>query len=118
MKNLQVPTASARHSRFWSLGLGASLELGGWSLGLLGPLVCPAATYEPSGITPPKPLREFRGAWIATVGNIGWPSKRGLSTAEQKAELLALFDRAAQLTHAEFGLTSLAPAASAIQPLG
>jgi len=27
-------------------------------------------------------------------------------------------DRAAQLTHAEFGLASLAPAASAIQPLG
>src|SRR5437879_5690088 len=24
-----------------------------------------AATYEASGIVPPKPLREFRGAWIA-----------------------------------------------------
>ncbi len=56
-----------------------------------------AATYEPSSIVPPKPAREFRGAWIATVGNRDWPSKPGLSTAEQKAELLAILDRAAQL---------------------
>ena len=28
--------------------------------------------------------REFRAAWIATVANINWPSKPGLSTAEQK----------------------------------
>ena len=46
---------------------------------------------------PPQPLREFRGAWIATVANIDWPSKKGLSTAEQKAELTAILDRAAQL---------------------
>lgn len=56
-----------------------------------------ATTYEPSGITPPKPEREFRAAWIATVSNIDWPSKRGLSTDEQKAELIAILDRAAAL---------------------
>jgi len=56
-----------------------------------------AATYEPARLTPPKPQREFRGAWVATVENIDWPSKRDLSTAEQKAELLAILDRAAQL---------------------
>src|SRR5436190_6178160 len=85
----------------WSLvllrQLRVSLEVGRWSLVLLGPLLCPAASYEPSTITPPKPMREFRAAWIATVGNIAWPSRRDSSTAEQKAELLALFDRAVQL---------------------
>lgn len=54
-------------------------------------------SYEPSSITPPKIPREFRGAWIATVANIDWPSKPGLATAEQKAELLSMLDRAAQL---------------------
>jgi len=56
-----------------------------------------AAIYEPSAINPPKPLHEFRGAWIATIANLDWPSRKGLSTVEQKAELLELFDRAAQL---------------------
>src|SRR5262249_40153757 len=55
------------------------------------------ATYEPSNVTPPKPAREFRAAWVATVGNIDWPSQKGLSTAEQKAELIAILDRAVQL---------------------
>ena len=55
------------------------------------------ATYVPSNITPPAPAREFRGAWIATVANIDWPSKPGLSVAQQKAELISLLDRAAQL---------------------
>ena len=66
-----------------------SLLLVGLSLG--------AATYEPANITPPKPLREFRGAWVATVANIDWPSRRDLSVEEQKAELLAILDRAARL---------------------
>ena len=56
-----------------------------------------AVTYEPTTITPPKPQREFRGAWVATVKNIDWPSKPGLSTSEQKAELLAILERAARL---------------------
>lgn len=48
-------------------------------------------------IIPPPPAREFRAAWIATVGNSCWPSKSGLSTAQQKAELVAILDRAAAL---------------------
>jgi uncharacterized lipoprotein YddW (UPF0748 family) len=55
------------------------------------------ASAESGATTPPKPLREFRGAWVATVANIDWPSKKGLSTAEQKSEMVALLDRAAQL---------------------
>src|SRR5664280_104162 len=49
-------------------------------------------------ILPPSPAREFRGVWITEVAtNPDWPSKPGLTTAEQKNEMLALLDRAAQL---------------------
>jgi uncharacterized lipoprotein YddW (UPF0748 family) len=57
-----------------------------------------AASYQfDSTIEPPPVQREFRAAWIPTVGNSCWPSKPGLSTAQQKAELVALLDRAAEL---------------------
>ena len=46
---------------------------------------------------PPQPLREFRAAWVATVGNINWPSKAELPVAAQQAEMLALLDKAAAL---------------------
>lgn len=35
---------------------------------------------------------EFRGAWIATVENIDWPSKRGLPVEYQKLEFINLLD--------------------------
>ena len=38
------------------------------------------------------PKREFRGVWIATVQNIDWPSKRGLSSDVQKQEFLQILD--------------------------
>ena len=56
-----------------------------------------AATYRPWAVSVPKPRRELRGAWIATVSNIDWPSTNNLSTAQQKAELLAMLDRAAEM---------------------
>ncbi|HQV85749.1 MAG TPA: family 10 glycosylhydrolase [Chitinophagaceae bacterium] len=40
----------------------------------------------------PKALAEFRAAWVATVANINWPSKPGLSTDEQKKEAIELLD--------------------------
>lgn len=36
--------------------------------------------------------REFRAAWIASVANINWPSKKGLTTEKQKAEVIVLLD--------------------------
>lgn len=48
-------------------------------------------------IVPPAPAREFRGVWVATVDNIDWPSRPGIPTEQQKAELLAILDRASQL---------------------
>ena len=37
-------------------------------------------------------MKEFRAAWVATVANINWPSKPGLSSDEQKKEALELLD--------------------------
>ncbi len=54
----------------------------------------PPAISAVSSVTPPPPLREFRGAWVATVGNIDWPSKAGLTTQQQKMELLGILDQA------------------------
>ncbi len=49
------------------------------------------------GCRPPAVSREFRAVWVATVDNIDWPSKRTLSTEEQKTELVALLDRSASM---------------------
>ena len=61
----------------------------------------PAATtptYSPSTILPPPVAREFRAAWISSVGENSWLNGlTGKSTAEQKAALVAMLDRAAQL---------------------
>src|SRR5687767_13044591 len=46
---------------------------------------------------PPSPEREFRAAWIATVDNIDFPSKKGLPPEEQKRELLAALELAKKL---------------------
>ncbi|MDP2337204.1 MAG: family 10 glycosylhydrolase [Bacteroidota bacterium] len=40
-----------------------------------------------------SPKREFRAVWVATVNNIDWPSKPGLSTDQQKREVVAILDR-------------------------
>ncbi len=49
----------------------------------------------PTALEDPPPIRrEFRGLWVATVGNIDWPSAPGLPAAQQQAELVALLDKA------------------------
>lgn len=40
-----------------------------------------------------EPKREMRAAWIASVENIDWPSKTGLSPDEQKKELTEIIDK-------------------------
>src|SRR5262245_42185837 len=44
-----------------------------------------------------EPPREFRGVWVATVANIDWPSKKGLSSDTQQADLRAILDRCVEL---------------------
>ena len=47
--------------------------------------------------TPPPIEREFRAAWVATVDNIDWPTKPGLSSDLQKLEMVKILDRAQKL---------------------
>lgn len=44
--------------------------------------------------SPPPIMREFRGVWIATVTNLDWPSRTGLTTWQQQQEMIALLNRA------------------------
>ncbi len=65
--------------------------------------------------TPPPAPREFRAAWVATVSRIDWPSRPGLAPEAQRAEALAIVERARTL-----GLNALIlqvrPAGDAIYP--
>ena len=60
-------------------------------------LATAAEVYVPSNSRPPAVPREFRGVWLASVKNIDWPSRPGLTTAQQKVELQTLLDRAQRL---------------------
>lgn len=54
------------------------------------------ATRAASAEGPAVPAlpREFRACWIASKGNIDWPSQPGLPTARQQAELRQILDQA------------------------
>jgi len=71
------------------------------------------AAYLPSAEVPPPVPREFRAAWVASVYNLDWPSRPGLSPDAQRAELLALLDRAAAL-HLNAILLQIRPACDAL----
>jgi len=65
-------------------------------------------------LTPPPPIRrEFRGVWVASVQNIDWPSQKGLSTQEQKDELIGILDRTVAL-HLNAVILQVRPAADAL----
>jgi len=75
----------------------------------------PAETLlAPAELPPPEP-RQFRAAWVATVANIDWPSRPGLTAQQQQAEARAILDRARAL-----GLNALIlqvrPAGDALYP--
>jgi uncharacterized lipoprotein YddW (UPF0748 family) len=59
------------------------------------------AVLKPGGgdksVQLPRADREFRGVWVATVDNIDWPTKPGLSTDDQKKEVLAILDSAVSI---------------------
>ncbi|MBC7746083.1 MAG: family 10 glycosylhydrolase [Flavobacterium sp.] len=59
------------------------------------------------------PKREFRAVWVATVKNIDWPSKPGLSSSTQQKELIAILDE-----HQKSGINAIMfqirPAADAL----
>jgi len=56
-----------------------------------------AQAYAPVADKPPGLTREFRGAWIACIYNLDWPSSSGLGAGQQQAELRAMLDKLAAL---------------------
>jgi uncharacterized lipoprotein YddW (UPF0748 family) len=66
-------------------------------LPILGELVAPAAGPDAVPGDAPVIRREFRGVWVAAVGNLDWPSRPGLPVDLQRRELLAMLDRAVEL---------------------
>ena len=74
----------------------------------------PVPAQAASG-SPPPVAREFRGAWVATVKNIDFPSRPGLAPARLREEIDAIVARAVEL-----GLNALVfqvrPAADAFYP--
>lgn len=87
----------------------AALLLGGACMLPPPPAPTPPPPAEEAPPPPPPPARqvelpaapeiprEFRGVWVASVGNLDWPSRPGLSTERQQAELVAILDRAVEL---------------------
>jgi len=56
-----------------------------------------AQTYSPSREKPAGLPREFRAAWVASVYNIDWPSRKGLSASSQQAEMRRILDKMVSL---------------------
>jgi uncharacterized lipoprotein YddW (UPF0748 family) len=54
-------------------------------------------SYVPVNEKPPQLAREFRGAWIASVYNLDWPSSKVLGAGTQQAELRGILDKLAAL---------------------
>ncbi len=77
------------------------------------PLAKSGGSKDPS-VVPALP-REFRGMWVATVANIDWPSRPGLTAARQRAELDSLLDRARKL-HLNAVILQVRPACDALYP--
>ncbi|GGG77720.1 hypothetical protein GCM10007415_07130 [Parapedobacter pyrenivorans] len=55
-------------------------------------LACCIGYCRPEPPSDMLPKRELRGAWIATVVNIDWPSASGLGSEKQKQELIQHLD--------------------------
>ena len=77
------------------LGVTAGLLLSGLT-GTASAAPADQQTCVPSTTTP---LRQFRASWISSVVNIDWPSKTGLSAAQQQAELIGWLDDAVRQHH-------------------
>ena len=84
-----------------------------FTLGLLIVIAFHATQAQPN--LADKHVFEFRGVWVATIENIDWPSKKGLSNEEQKAEYIALLD-----LHQKNGMNAIImqvrPAGDALYP--
>ena len=58
---------------------------------------CSSVRAQQSNDSLPSIRREFRGVWVASVANIDWPSRPGLTAWQQQSELIAILDRSVAL---------------------
>jgi uncharacterized lipoprotein YddW (UPF0748 family) len=84
-------------------------------VGTLILVVAPAVLQAQPSPAPPPVAREFRAVWVATVANIDWPSRPGLSAWEQQAELLRILNAAAAL-NLNAVVLQVRPAGDALYP--
>jgi uncharacterized lipoprotein YddW (UPF0748 family) len=68
---------------------GAWSNIATVSITVVAAAACNPAAPEVDDMTP---KRELRGAWVASVSNIDWPSSRTLTTTQQQAELINMLD--------------------------
>ncbi|AHG91503.1 protein of unknown function DUF187 [Gemmatirosa kalamazoonensis] len=77
------------------------------------PTPTPVTPPPPPSDTAPTPRREFRGAWVATVSNVDWPSRAGLPAAQQQTELRNIVRNYVQ-TNLNAMILQVRPAADAL----
>ncbi|QDU35238.1 hypothetical protein KS4_33190 [Poriferisphaera corsica] len=80
------------HNTRWTMML-----MVGFVMGLMACVAQAKPATEKQLSEIPDVPSEFRAAWVATVANIDWPTKPGLTTAEQKKELIAIMDKCKEL---------------------
>ncbi|TDV40689.1 glycoside hydrolase family 10 protein [Actinophytocola oryzae] len=73
------------------------LLLCAFTLGAAAPAVTAAPASRACVPDPATPKQQLRAEWIASVSNIDWPSRTGLTADEQKTELLRWYDEAVAL---------------------
>ncbi|MFF8600473.1 glycoside hydrolase family 10 protein [Streptomyces sp. NPDC015232] len=94
---------------------GAALTALGLPAGSTAAAADATATAADAHGARPRADGEFRGMWIATVTNRDYPSRPGLTAAEQRAELIALLDLAVRRRMTAV-LFQIRPSADALWP--
>src|SRR6185503_11498168 len=89
-------------------------------LAISAPLFSQETQVTPPAVPPPAspvpmPKYEFRAAWVASVENIDWPSRKGLPTDSQKLEFIRLLDMQ-QRNGMNALVVQIRPAADAFYP--
>ena len=70
------------------------MNLTGWFTQLLLALCLTGPGFSQNGeLVPVAHQRELRGAWVASVANLNWPSQSALPLEAQQKELLIILDR-------------------------
>lgn len=93
------------------------LKLAGGATVVGGAFMAGLSTSLPASAAPgdARPVRQFRAMWIASVVNIDWPSRTGLSVQAQKDEYEAWLDLAEAL-NLNAVISQIRPTADAFWP--